>query len=391
MFDFSQPEDSEFSIVGFTCNVNHGITHAHSFTNRSLMNDEEDGFYDFNLVPFVESKSNKTIAAILKERNIPLEMFAQTSSNFSSVIEWNCQSVLNFFDDIIGKSNYRLLFSQDNRIIIRTNSYDEIQCLFKKTDEVRDVFLFNNILLFFDFNKSCTDSDNFYMAAIQHNDAKCKESCDYVVDSTFTIVRRKTFDHILLEYGAPYDIIKRRNSANDKLEDALMKYDAELVNIYLSDETFKSQLKNNQTDIGHVFTESIFSHYSLSLINAIYDNGLTLTKLFHKSTLVSVYLKTFDVLYRLCKKYRFLDVTSLTDVMILNQTDEKVITVSLDLLKRMMQLETEEPLLDVFQMCNSYGFNSAFIEAMRKFVSEATNRELAFETSNGSNRPRFTA
>jgi hypothetical protein len=38
MYNFGLKEDDEYSIVGFTVSDNNRITHAHSFTNISLMN-----------------------------------------------------------------------------------------------------------------------------------------------------------------------------------------------------------------------------------------------------------------------------------------------------------------------------------------------------------------
>lgn len=281
LFNFNELEDTEHSIIGFTSFHNCKITHAHSFTNNNLVNEQTQCG---TLQSFTSPNIN--ITNILKNLGIDyISLFNTVEKKYN----WDKTSVLKYLDNIFKNEEYDLLFDEKDILVVSIKSKLIPKII---NDKVYNYLLnrYRNLkhIFFFDFSKSENDPTRIIFSLINKN----YESVDEYPLNNYDINCDRlgiSFDALLHQYGIPYDIICRIENPMAKFNDAMKNFDTYMLDKLLSDEYIKELIINKkyssyitQSDIFERIYASLFDYRSLDLINVFYKHGINLSSVIKK-------------------------------------------------------------------------------------------------------------
>lgn len=277
LMDFSKKEDDNLSIVGFTSVHDRGITNAHDFQNKNLMQGKRT-----NTVSEIKSFVSKhidcsNIFGVLDRNGIKLSDVVSYEPN---QYDWNRESMFDYLEQCIDEEDYYIIFDDGNRVV-----------LIVEDDNVRyflgDAFIeqrggrrdFNSqYIIFADFNKKQNDPEKLIFGIISHNFEEHESYCARLYNDRFEAVQQ-SFDSKLEEYGLPYDIICRTDNPVDRFYNSLSSLELATLKDLIKDKKVIESLKDR--DRSGLIKDSIinvtFGYYSSDYIDLFYDNGLTLT------------------------------------------------------------------------------------------------------------------
>lgn len=222
IFDFNQKEDDKLSIIGLTTKRNKAITAAHNFVNESLLTDNEARPQRYHSL--LERFNRFDIYKILKADNIPLSLIVQYDQQ---PYQWNREAVLSFLYKCVNKENTRILMQDDAKMAISVN--DENIKYFLGAPYVQTVpssEYYLEHIIFFDFSKDKDDPSKLRFAiifvanSIEYPSAMYNERCEGQPT--------QCFETALIEYGLPYNTIKRPNDYKKLIRDLWMNHDFEI-------------------------------------------------------------------------------------------------------------------------------------------------------------------
>ena len=295
IFDFSKLEDDKLSIVGFTTTHNKGITSAHNFINENLMG----GVQDENILldSFISNfKSNNNIYEILSQCGIDITLVAEYDA---PLYEWNKNSLFDYLYECVDKENVEILKSADNKMVLSIRDAN-IHYFFGNAylENVSSDYKYSQHILFIDFNKSKYDINKLQFAIIEEGMGD-EDYCIYVLNER-SQNNGKNFDSLLIEYGLPYNTIRRTNNIVVRLRNALLSQNMPMAKSCLKecDEPSKLLLGTIKTEINadsyyDLLISSINNHMSFDYLDIIYNNGLKLSLFMPESYLA-------DLLQNLC-------------------------------------------------------------------------------------------
>lgn len=270
IFDFNRDEDDEYSIVGFTTKSGGTITNAHSFTNNDLM-----GRTEVSLVPFDGLSVN--IYSLLEENNVPLSLFTKSAS---LMIDWNKDNLYDFLDSNCG-DDYDVLHDHGNVLVFSVKS-SRISGLYSKT-LLRNfnTSLFGNQCVFFANFAKDDDTKLLFSVIFPNGNSTEVPSCMYGASLTETNIN---LDSCLANVGLPYDTIKRVDEPSVRFVDVLSRYDIPALNNFLANENFVEAIKKNKkktSDSYYYFSDSLFSHKSLTVLEIFYNHNVKLGDIYN--------------------------------------------------------------------------------------------------------------
>lgn len=282
LFDFNQKEDSELSIVGFTTKNESDITHAHSFTNNNLMNENR---YNIICKTFDGNHSTVNIHSILNKLSIPSSIFIR---NDALPYKWEKRAVIEILNEHILEDNYEILKENENQLIITVNSSNVIMLIgysqyCKVISEMSFNPLYNQHILFFDFSKE--SDDKLYWGFIDEYEGI--EDCTTI----FNVNGKKeniSCDYLLIQNDIPYHLFKRPKDDYNIIMNAIMKYDFPLLSLLLKKGSIKALLRKDSSlkgELKNILVASLCSIYTPDLLNMLYDNDFKLLDLFTESQL----------------------------------------------------------------------------------------------------------
>ncbi|MBR6517547.1 MAG: hypothetical protein IKT40_12010 [Bacilli bacterium] len=270
LLDFNKEEDDELSIVGFTKIKRATISHAHTFTNNSMMDCES-----FGDVRSFKNFTNGNIFNLLETLEIPSSLYMNVG-DFK--YEWNKESFMAFLKYAIG-DDYIVLMDDGDKFVFQTNN-SNVRFLIKNYSHVFDNYDKKHIF-FVDFSLKETDNNRILYSVIYRdgNEEVPNGSRAYNVN---TYRSRFTFDYLLDAFNLPYDTICRVCDKTNMIVSALRNFNLGLFEKYLSDDEFrkhiesKALLKKNDEITNHIYN-SVFMCGTVDFIESIYVNGYQLS------------------------------------------------------------------------------------------------------------------
>ena len=276
VFDFSKLEDDKLSIIGFTTTKNRGITSAHNFINDNLMGNREQEKVLLN--SFIE-RFNETgnIYDILSNDGIDITLVVDYDK---PPYEWSQKVVMDYLYECVKKENVDILVSKGNKIVLSVT--DSNICYFFGDcyqDNISSDYNSLQHIIFMDFNKNKFDRSKLQFAIIEEDGYGDEDYCIGVFNE-HSLEDGANFDSLLIEFGLPYDTIRRTNNTVVRLKNALFSYNTPMIKECMK-KCDGSTLKNLIDDICYeayqdLIYRSIDDFLSFDYLNLIYDNGLTL-------------------------------------------------------------------------------------------------------------------
>lgn len=206
LFNFNEKEDSELSIVGFTTIDSSSISHAHSFTNKSLVDVSNNSRFESIL-----KSSVKNIYEILHENKVPSSAYLSTKDIFSTWDEKTFWNVINHnTKNSIDFTIYHHV--EDKELVLSYNSSEYVDFFSRflggrnYINLVQDYYNLK-VFMFVDFTKDITDEDKIRYALIYNKKGGIEDPSSVFNSNGF--VCDETFNSLLSLYHLPYDTICR--------------------------------------------------------------------------------------------------------------------------------------------------------------------------------------
>lgn len=289
LFDFNKNEDDEYSIIGFTVNNTASITHAHSFTNNNLMNNNyESKVRSFKMI-------NGNIHKILNDLKLPPSIY---NIDYSFKYEWNKESFISFLEYVIG-DNYDVILDENNKFVFFTN-HNNVRFIFGKNyTRILNKDVNNKHLIFVDFSKNKFDSSRIVFSII-HKDLIFNEEIPSLVYNINCCATNDSFNKTLNNFNLPYDTICRVYDVIKIMMESLRRVDHDIFNNILKDESLikiikKNSLINNYHDEIYMYIQnSIFELNTIEIIEMIYSNDLQLSNFLTTSEINNLIMDILD-------------------------------------------------------------------------------------------------
>ena len=273
VFDFSRVEDDKLSIIGFTTTRNKGITAAHNFINEDLMDRNQCDQVLLNSF-IAKFKENRNIYSILEDLGIEITLVTEIDT---PQYEWDEASLMKYLYECVNKDNVDTLMSKGGKIVLSIT--DKNICYFfgdAYFDNISDEYRHCQHIIFIDFNKNKYDINRLQFSIIEdYGD----EDGSIGVFNECCINNGKNFDSLLIEYGLPYNTIRRTNSLVARMRNAMCSFNAPMMNECLKEIDAKGLKKMIHNEIGsdrmyELISDSIERHMSFDYLDLIYNNGL---------------------------------------------------------------------------------------------------------------------
>ena len=276
VFDFSKLEDDKLSIIGFTTTHNKGITSAHNFINDNLMGSDEGN--QIRLESFLSAfEQNKNIYSILSDDGIDITLVIQYDT---PSYEWNKESMLSYLYECVDYDNVDVLCDKNNKLVLSvTDSHVRYFFGDAYSDNMCSEYYSYQHIIFADFNKSKYDITKLQFAIIEDG---CGDE-DYCIAmyNERSMQTNANFEALLIEFGLPYDTIRRTNDIRVRLRNAICSFNTPMINACMKEcdtKMLRSVIKENiGNDQMYDLVASSIRHYlSFDYINLFYDNGLNM-------------------------------------------------------------------------------------------------------------------
>ena len=277
VFDFSKVEDDKLSIIGFTTTHNRGITSAHNFINEDLMGNNQNDQVILN--SFISRfKDNRNIYGILGELGVDITLVVEYDM---PPYKWDKDSLMDYLYECVNPENVDTLMSKDGKIVLSITDQN-IRYFFGDTyhDNIPKEYHSLQHIVFIDFNKNKYDVNKIQFGIIEEGYGD-EDYCNGVYNER-SLNEGKNFDSLLIEYGLPYNTIRRTNNPLVRLRNAITSFNTPMIEECMKECSPKDLKRVIREEIGsesfYDFTlRSIESHVSFDYLNLLYDNGLKLS------------------------------------------------------------------------------------------------------------------
>jgi hypothetical protein len=280
IFDFSKLEDDKLSIIGFTTLKNKGITSAHNFINEPLMGEDEGEQVLLN--SFIANfNEGKNIYSILAEDGIDITLVVHYDA---PTYQWDKDSAINYLYECVNPENIEILCERNGKIAMRVMD-SGIRYFFGDTyrDNISSDYYNSEHIIFFDFSKNRYDVNKLQYAIIEEGYGD-EDYCIGVYNERSQNAH-SNFDTKLIEFGLPYNTIRRTNNLSVRLKNAIGSYNMPMIENCLKEcegnETafLKKVIKNEfgSDCLYDMIIRTVTSYVSFDYIGLLYDNGLNLT------------------------------------------------------------------------------------------------------------------
>jgi hypothetical protein len=240
LMDFSRKEDDNLSIVGFTSVHDRGITNAHDFQNRNLMQGKR-----FNTASEIKSFVSRivdcsNIYGVLDKYGIKLSDVVSYEPN---QYKWNREDMFDYLNQCVDEDDYYIIYDDGDRVALIVES-DNVRYFlgdaYMDRHNGRDMHNSQHII-FADFTKKQNDPEKLVFGIINHNFDTHESSCTRLYNDRFEPIMQ-SFDSKVEEYGLPYDIICRTSDIVERFYSALSSLELALSKDLLKDNKVKESL-----------------------------------------------------------------------------------------------------------------------------------------------------
>lgn len=279
VFDFSKVEDDKLSIIGFTTTRNKGITSAHNFINEPLIGEHQEGERVL-LNSFISRfKNNKNIYSILADDGVDITLVVHYDV---LPYAWDKEHLMNYLFECVDKHNVEVLVDKDDKLALSVTD-ENIRYFFGDAyhDNIGQSSYNQQHIIFADFSKNKYDTDKLQFAIIEESCGD-EDYCNSVYDER-SQTANVNFDSKLIEFGLPYNTIRRTNNIRVRLRDAISSYNTPMIMDCLNNcpspkDMLRRVLKEDygSDSIFDMFMRTVRSYVSFDYLNLLYDNGMCL-------------------------------------------------------------------------------------------------------------------
>ena len=276
VFDFSKLEDDKLSIIGFTTTHNRGITSAHNFINEDLMGNNQNDQVLLN--SFISQfKENRNVYSILADDGIDITLVVEYDM---PPYKWNKDSIMDYLYECVNPENVEVLKSKDGKIVLSVTDQN-LRYFFGDTyqDNISSEYYSMQHIIFIDLNKSRYDINKIQFGIIEEGYGD-EDYCNGVYNER-SLNEGKNFDSMLIEFGLPYNTIRRTNNPIVRLRNAISSFNAPMMNEAIKEcdsKVLKTIIRNEigEDSFFDILNRSVEGYMSFDYLNLLYDNGMTL-------------------------------------------------------------------------------------------------------------------
>ena len=294
IFDFSKLEDDKLSIVGFTTTHNKGITSAHNFVNDNLMN----GSNNINALLLksyiARFDGSNSIYKVLQNCGIDINLVAHYDK---PQYKWSYEDLMSYLYECVDKNNVDVIKHDGDKLVLSV--YDEnIKYFFGDAymDNVSSDEYEEQHIIFADFTMSQYDPNKLIFAIIHSNGSE-EDYCDSIYNETSTQIDAN-FDSKLIEFGVPYDIIRRTDDINKKVKNAFVNFNVSMLKDCIkTDKNCLHKVLYKYLDYDttyRIILQSITDYLSFDYLDLIYDTGHTLNTYLDSSIVAEILKSSFN-------------------------------------------------------------------------------------------------
>jgi len=294
IFDFSKLEDDKLSIIGFTTTHNKGITSAHNFINDNLMDVYRNPNATMLKSYLARFDGRNSIYNVLQNCGIDITLVAHYDR---PQYQWDYDHFMSYLYECVDKNNVDIIKHDGNKLVLSVRD-EHIEYLLGDayTDNISSDDYGLQHIIFADFSISQYDSNKLLFAIIY--DGGCGEDYPSSVFNESSIQTRANFDSKLIEFGVPYDIIRRTNDIDKKVRNAYTSFNTEVL-----EECIKVDKKClhramyehfDQSDNFSLINSSVIDYLSFDYLDLVYDNGHYLGEYMDSSYIAEILKNLFN-------------------------------------------------------------------------------------------------
>ena len=277
VFDFSKLEDDKLSIIGFTTTHNRGITSAHNFINEDLMGNNQNDQVLLN--SFISQfKENRNVYSILADDGIDITLVVEYDA---PPYKWDKDSLMDYLYECVNPENVEVLKSNDGKIVLSVID-QHLRYFLGDTyhDNISTDYYSMQHIIFIDFNKNKYDINKIQFAIIEESYGD-EDYCNGVYNER-SLNEGKNFDSLLIEFGLPYNTIRRTNNPSVRLRNAISSFNTPMMKEAVKEfglktaTAIKSIIKNEigKDSFYDILNRSVDGYMSFDYFDLLYDNGL---------------------------------------------------------------------------------------------------------------------
>lgn len=277
LLDFSRKEDDNLSIVGFTSVHDRGITNAHDFQNKNLMEGRRT-----NTVSEIKSFVSKfidcrNIFGVLDKYGIKLSDVVSYEPN---QYKWDRENMFKYLNQCISEDDYYIIADYGDKVALIAED-DNVRYFLGDTyieERGRRGIFGNQHIIFADFTKKHNDPEKLVFGVITHNFEEHESYCARLFNDRFEAINQ-SFDSKLEEFGLPYDIICRKDNVIERFYNSLSTLELATVKDLIQNKKVKDSLKRKERSglVRDSLTNVTFMYNSSDYIDLFYNEGLTLS------------------------------------------------------------------------------------------------------------------
>lgn len=274
IFDFSKLEDDKLSIVGFTTTYNKGITSAHNFINDNLMNDGNNMNALMLKSYLARFDNSNSIYKVLQNCGIDITLVAHYDK---PQYKWSYEDLMSYLYECVDKNNVDIIKYDGDRLVLSVRD-ENIKYFLGDAymDNISSDDYEEQHIIFADFTMSQYDPNKLIFGIIYSGGGSEEDYCSYMYNESSMNIN-VNFDSKLIEFGVPYDIIKRTDDINKKVRNAFTSFNVNMLMDCIKKE--KNCLHKamseyfEQETIYYTICQSVIDFLSFDYLNIIYDNG----------------------------------------------------------------------------------------------------------------------
>lgn len=294
IFDFSKLEDDKLSIVGFTTTYNKGITSAHNFVNDSLMNGD-NAINTIMLKSYISRfNGSNSIYKILQNCGIDITLVAHYDK---PQYKWSYEDLMSYLYECVDKNNVDVIKYDGDKLVLSVRD-ENIKYFLGDAymDNVSSDDYEEQHIIFADFSMSQYDPNKLIFAIIYNNGSE-EDYCGNVYNESSMVINAN-FDSKLIEFGVPYDIIRRTDDINKKVRNAFTSFNTNMIKECIKNDKdclHKALINYFESDtIYHAIFHSIVDYLSFDYLNIIYDNGHYLSEYLDSNYIAEILKGSFN-------------------------------------------------------------------------------------------------
>lgn len=304
LMDFSLKEDDDLSIVGFTSVHDRGITNAHDFQNKNLMNGRH-----MNMLTEIRSFANRnadcrSIFGVLDKYGIKLSEVVSYAPN---QYKWNRESMFEYLNRCVNEEDYYIVYDDGNRVCLIVEN-DNVMYFFGDTYIDRNDGVSghgNQYIIFADFSKSEKDPEKLVFGIITYNYDERESNCGRLYNDRYEAIGQ-SFDSKLEEYGLPYDIICRKDNPVNRFFAAFSSLEVATAKDLLKNDKVAEVLKKREkaSTIRDLISHVTFTYNSPDYIDMFYDCGYKLSDIIGGKSACDIVRRILNSMFDLAHTFR---------------------------------------------------------------------------------------